>query len=352
MKQNALINFIRLVFGLLYWGTYIVIGGSLLTFMWIYIGSHWRDRSYLPTSHPRVFLDTTDRVSTTDFMEVTESDAQGRVLERQVQEGGDMVTYDGRGKQIERRSMASLRRRADSLERTLPTSVKKERAAELRQLSQFQQKKIDSILQADPNAIVVKRGNGFSSSGFGYGTIAIQLPGQFWHKGRSISSNTVSDVPVQRSLSVIRTAAAEQQLQFRYGTAHAFFHLPPIVWVGFLINLVLLVGGPLRIFWLFRNLFTEFSARQYFTNKQVGRMGQIGRTLVWLFVSLHAVRQAQYYWAIRYMTDHDYLVYPPDSNSFLWPTNWLLLLSGLTLLALAQVFLHGLQLQRDSELTI
>lgn len=352
MKSNTLITTLKKLFDLLYRGVFIVLGFQLLfIFIITIIGPYLRARRYVPTSHPRVFLDTVSQSA--QATEVTQFDEKGRVVKRIVPEGDDFVTYDGQGREINRESVVARQQRGDSIQRALPDSVKQETQALEQTVKQRDDQKIDSILRHDPKAIITRTKHGYSSRGSGgFGTIQIDLPGQVWSGRPGFKSPVYWEQPVEEPSVFVRHNSPELQLQFRYRSLTDFMHLPPVASISFLLSIGLLFGGPLRLLWQFRKLFAGFSAGQYFTTGQVGRIWQIGWTLVWLFLLHTLLCNGRYYWVVQYMQAHNYQVFPPNGIPILWPDNWLLLLSGLTLLALAQVFLHGLQLKQENDLTI
>ncbi|WP_234735274.1 DUF2975 domain-containing protein [Tellurirhabdus bombi] len=144
----------------------------------------------------------------------------------------------------------------------------------------------------------------------------------------------------------------EYNVEFQVSSFQEFLQLPRFVQAFVVFFFLLTVGGFLRVTYLLRRLFEDFSEGEVFSVIQIKRIKTLGWTLVGLFLLSSVFTNVNHYYLTRYLEEHNYEVFMPIGIPFVFPDNWLLPLTGLILLALSHIFLYGLTLQRETELTI
>lgn len=130
--------------------------------------------------------------------------------------------------------------------------------------------------------------------------------------------------------------------------------IPRLLWLSGLSGLLLALLG-MYVSYVFMNLFRSLADQHIFDDQQTARLMQIGYSLL-LYAGLSfTVERLSRLGAIVYVERFGYSVSEHNHYSIgvgSPSTEAISVLSGLCILALAQVFKYGLRLQRDSELTI
>lgn len=130
--------------------------------------------------------------------------------------------------------------------------------------------------------------------------------------------------------------------------------LPSLLWCSGL-SMLLTVLFSLTLSYLLMRLFRHLASNRIFDQVQVTRLVRIGQCMLVYTVFLLVAKWLTEKGAIIYLHQYGYRLSQPDNynlNIGAPPLESLIALMGLCILALAQVFRYGTQLQQESELTI
>lgn len=319
-------------------------------------------QSYLANSPKgngqRIEYDTTLSAGRTfgkGFSELT-PDSQGQLIKK-VERNDSVIVYYGENRQV------ITRLRLDSLRRLLhPTAADSVPISDHRQAIAYQQRltrQIDSVLTTTPGIKIYRtpdrwllqheHGQGFVWS------LAIPLyrmiwtkegfdlpPGDNWRHTLTHKPYMYLEPNLDYRLPVMLRASI-----YRWSDLNSFIWPLLLVstgWVLFYLAMLMLITQ-----W-FREIFADLLNGDFFGERIARRVQQSGWLFIGGFILKNVIDVFQPILVGRYLQTQGYVSYAP----WIWsgPDHWSWLWAGLVLLAFAQIFRYGTQLQRENELTI
>ena len=364
MKKNVFIRFMHRLCGLLFYGQ----GALLLTgVVLLPLGLLYQSNTVEPLATARknrVRYDTTfsKSVSGGSSYNLAMADNRGNFISKIDWQEQYLTYYDETGN-------ATSRLRIDSLEHlyrvanqpSLPDSVRQRVLADQR----HQTRQIDSVLQANPTAMIhrmpdrwllqpdVYTGTGPGGTSFAY---SIQVPIRMypmspkhgfintteWHQ--LISYEPYSDLRINR----------DSRDDYRLNIfIRRWADLTRSVWPLFALSLAQALVYVL-VFWFvtlwFWQIFADLAGGNYFHEQVANRLSRIGWLFACAFVLKNLLDTIQPLVASAYIRQQGYnLITRWVLTGFDY---WLWLSAGLILIAFAQIFRYGTQLQHEQDLTV
>jgi Protein of unknown function (DUF2975) len=238
--------------------------------------------------------------------------------------------------------------------------------ANTKKLIDHRQYIVDSTLRLDPEARIVYGREGiYSITGGGFftvnHTVLIPFQGYVYPADRDIWQwnrinrrlNTQYDslgFPSQARLQI----GDREPLHIAF-TMTSWDDLRQVPWQAVLIyngNLLLTAVLFFLITYQFRQLFKALTKSRYFSQEHPRRIEFIGWYFIGYTLLLFAVIRLNQWFAAWWLNQYEIGVNSAWNGVLSFPTEALPLLIGLLLLALAQIFRYGTQLQHEQDLTI
>ncbi|MFD2569640.1 DUF2975 domain-containing protein [Spirosoma soli] len=361
MKRIHLIPFLSISFLILYRGCIWLGLLFLLISSPLWQEAYWRwsvHKNGWPVDGPHIVYDTAANQTNYESGVIIRGksvDFPFTIRKSEIENEVRYTVNDSVGRHLWIKTAAQLKQGPDSLWQVI-------RSAE--QLSERQQKaKIDSTLRANPEVYIIKKRNGyyvkepsfmsyfpFRMAG-GYGPMPKSVLIKNWQNNnandwefRFIDSPTVKvrQQPLQLS--------HDYYLTFEYRTWRQFKTIPISAILLNRLQFLLAWMALLIGFYQLKRLFEDLSENRYFGPQQSRRINRVGWVLICYFTGNILLINAQNLYVRSYFAKQNFHVH--DGFIPVFPDNWSLLLSGLTLLVLAHVFDYGRQLKEENELTI
>lgn len=314
-------------------------------------------QTYTKPDKQRVRYDTTlntHNISSASFTPAISS--RGRFINQIDRDSVFLTYYDDDQVVVDRLRLDSLQR----LLHPIPIDHVPDEAHQQALLYQQRMtRQIDSALAVNPDAEIVRMPDRWlllpvTASGFAL-SVNVPLYGDVWPKGHYLPE---SPQQWRRTLTYHPYTYLEPNLDKRLPyVLQASIHRWPDL--NSFIGPLLLIGSIWGIFYLamlmlitqwFREIFADLLNEEFFGERTARRVQQSGWLFIGAFVLKNGVDVFQPLIAQRYLQTQGFDAY----QHWIWsgPDHWSWLWAGLILLAFAQVFRYGTQLQQESELTI
>lgn len=184
-----------------------------------------------------------------------------------------------------------------------------------------------------------------------HGTITIPFEGHLF--GHNFQSPIYWEHPVPNAPVYLqhRGRTGRYTVYFYYRSLGEFLRLPVFVIVSFLITLIVVIGGSMHFLYMLKRIFDAFGQGDFFSDRQVWRFRRIGWTSTLGFTGMYLNDIYRSLSLMAYLRERGYEIFGTNMWPY-WPDFWPLLVAGLLVLALSQVFAYGRSLQKEQELTI
>ena len=332
MKTNKFIRISRIVVTTAFYVEIVAILMPLFVVFSFSIYNYWQ----LPKDGSRIIYDTTGTEKTKVFIDLT-------------------------GK---KRSQDSLKKAEELSQKSLPDSIQKKIAAEELKWKIKEKNLIDSILKADPKAVITMQKNGWRASGGGSAFFEILIKNRIYPEfgNRQINDSTLKSInDFTKNIFQEKKLAASwsdkieisKQAEYNVKIPYAEFQKMPLLFQLRLPIILLYIAMILLITWQLKRLFENFEAFGFFYQKHYKRIQLIGIILCfepffsafWHFLENNEVEKIL-------LANHFQVqgggALPVDS----FFSGILKIAFGLTLIAIAQAFRAGQELKQENDLTI
>ncbi|CCH00588.1 hypothetical protein FAES_2579 [Fibrella aestuarina BUZ 2] len=282
--------------------------------------------------------------------------SKGGLIHRITRDSVFLSYYDGDLQLVDRLQLDSLQR---LLHPTLTDHIPNEAHQQALLYQQRMTRQIDSALAVNPDAAIIRMPDRWllqpvTASGFAL-SVNVPLYGDVWPKGHYLPE---SPQQWRRNLTYQPYTYLEPNLDKRLpyvlrASIHRWSDLNsfvgPLLLISHIWGIFYLAMLMLITQW-FREIFADLLNEEFFGERTARRVQQSGWLFIGAFVLKNGVDIFQPILALRYLQTQGFVSY----QGWLWsgPDYWSWLWAGLILLAFAQVFRYGTQLQQESELTI
>lgn len=301
----------------------------------------WWERE-ITSKGTRIIYDTTATTSSVKTVSGETRDSAGRLTSRIQEIDGFLVKTDSAGRVLSKQSIDSIRKYGYRYN------------PELERYRQKQHSDIDSILNADPEAVIYKDRDGYSVHRSGSTQFAIYIPiaGGLVHAKRESAKdwrNTLSEQP-KIELKQAFDSTAPYKLTISVSSWEQFKQAPLLLMLLGICRLLVYGISFLWVTYLFRQTFLELANNLYLSQSIWKRCRTIGWLFVGNFLLVNVLVNLSHAEAWRLLIENGYASW--GQQPFLWPENWMWLWTGLILLAFAEALRYGSQLQQEHDLTV